>query len=186
MSVVLFAIFVVYRLSDVEVTNNKLDSTNADTNINLESSDIKLTKEEKEALIVEYVNVNESKGKCQQGDCDLYLKVNLPKINSETETVKSINDKINNVYLQANEYYNQDFSNKTGRDGKYISHDISYKAKYIEKYDCIYIDIIKTSIHTHASGSTEHIEIVYLVDEDKEIKIDELLSKYNITRDNLV
>ena len=186
-AVVIIAFVIVYfsYSKTLNKENSNVDNKNSSNNAQEETMNTKLTTEQKKALVVDAMNVNESKGKCQQGDCDLYLKAVLPKINLNTPTVDGINKKINDIYTDATNYYNQDFSTKTGKDGKYISYDISYKSSYIEKYDCIVIDITNGQIHTHASGSSEHIRICYLVDEDKEISIDELLKKYNITLKDL-
>lgn len=169
---------------NINNSNNNNSNNKAETE-SITSDIKKLSVAEKKELIKANIDVNSYKGKCQQGDCDLYLKAHLPKINLETETVKNINFKLKDIYITANEYYNQDFSANTGADGKYISYTITSKYGYIEKWDCIYIAITKVTGHTHASGSVEYITFMYEVDNDKEVGLKDLLASKNISSADL-
>lgn len=186
--ILLVAVGVAYGLGIISI--NKINSekkgeqnntevvSNNDTNT---TNNTKLTVEQKKALIVTAVNVNEDKGKCDLGDCDLYLKANLPKINLNTATVKNINSKIYKIYQDAHDYYEQDFSKLS--KGKSVTYDITNKSGYISKLDCIYVSVIIGSGNAHATGGTDMKQFLYLVDKDKEITLEELLKSQNITMD---
>lgn len=170
-------------INEQEKTDNDKEEKQEDKIEADKNNDIgKLSVEEKKNLLTVRYDFNENKGKCQQGDCDLYFKAHLPKLNLNTETANNINFKIKDLYIQANEYYKQDFSTKTGSDGKYISYDIKSKYGYVESVDCIYIAIENAKIHSHATGTVENITFIYKVDADKQISLKELLDSRNVSR----
>lgn len=165
-----------------ETTKTEIDNV---TNKTQTTTSNKMTTEQKKQLLKTLINVNEDKGKCQLGDCDLHLKANLPKINLNTPTVTTINAKIESIYTAVEDYYKQDFSQKQGQTGKFISYEITSKSGYIASLDCIYISVVNQVIHSHASGYSQYHTYIYQVDNDKELTLKELLDSQGITKSDL-
>lgn len=109
----------------------------------------------------------------------------MPKINLNTPTVNTINAKIESIYTAAEDYYKQDFSQKQGSAGKFISYNITSKSGYIASLDCIYISVVNRINYTHASGYSEYHTYIYQVDNDKELTLKELLDSQGITKSDL-
>lgn len=159
------------------VLDEKIDTSNDDV-IQENTENEKITADQKKALIVPYIVGKKDTKVCAWGDCQLELKVDLPKINLDTQTVKNINSKLEDVYVQANEQFKKE-------EAMPISYDITYVADYLEKLDCIYISVDNHMQNTHGSGSMKATNIIYMVEEDKEISLKEFLSSKNITEDKI-
>ncbi|MDD2628305.1 MAG: hypothetical protein PHR25_01595 [Clostridia bacterium] len=181
--IIIIAIIVTWRLGYIQFGKTENNGNNNNQYINQPKEKIEeQVKVDGSTLLYEYVNVDKNMGKCAQGDCNLYMKVKLPKIRLETNTVKNLNNSIEKIYKEAEDYYNQDFTKyENTQNDKYISYDIKYEAGYVKKLDYIWMDIIKGVIHTHASGSYDFYTIIYDVKNDKEVTIRELLNQINIS-----
>lgn len=161
-----------------------------------------------EYIVMDSINVKEDKGKSTTGNYKLYTNIKLPKIKLETTNANLLNNKINNIYNEIQNYYvveenvqtEEDTTNAQSQNVTVIkkellnSYETNYRYGYITELGYVYITITKNTISgkdDERSGEkqkveTEYISYVYNVSEDKEEDITKLFELFGTSKEDIV
>lgn len=158
-----------------------------------------------EYIVMDSINVKEDKGTSTIGHYKLYTNIKLPKIKLETTNATLLNNKINNIYTDIQEYYiveennNEGITNDTNIEQKQEkkelihSYETNYKYGYINEIGCVYITITKKAISgkdDERSGEkqkieTEYISYVYNISEDKEEELENIFDLFGTSKEDI-
>ena len=159
-----------------------------------------------EYIVMDSVNIKEDKGTATTGHYKLYTNIKLPKIKLETTNATLLNNKINNIYTDIQDYYiveennNEGITNDTNIEQKQEkkelihSYETNYKYGYINEIGCVYITITKKAISgkdDERSGEkqkieTEYISYVYNISEDKEEELENIIDLFGTSKEDIV
>lgn len=160
-----------------------------------------------EYIVMDSINVKEDKGTSTTGNYKLYTNIKLPKLKLETTNATLLNNKINNIYTEIQNYYvlEEDSENvevlengqtsEVEKEKKEIinSYETNYKYGYISEMGYVYITITKNTISgkdDERKGEkkkieTEYISYVYNVSDDKEEDITEIFGLFGTNKEDI-
>ena len=158
-----------------------------------------------EYIVMDSINVKEDKVTSTTGNYKLYTNIKLPKLKLETTNASMLNNKINNIYTEIQNYYiveennNEGITNKqeteSEKEKKELinSYETNYKYGYISELGYVYITITKNTISgkdDERTGEkkkidTEYITYLYNISEDKEEELEKVFELFGTSKEDI-
>lgn len=158
-----------------------------------------------EYIVMDSINVKEDKVTSTTGKYKLYTNIKLPKLKLETTNASMLNNKINNIYTEIQNYYiveennNEGITNKqeteSEKEKKELinSYETNYKYGYISELGYVYITITKNTISgkdDERTGEkkkidTEYITYLYNISEDKEEELEKVFELFGTSKEDI-
>lgn len=164
------------------VYDKVIDNKNLEEKKEIKEENKEIKEENKESVGVAFSNslthpfpTDPLMGKDEHDPDTITKKVVIPKILIETSVTQTINDKIYNDHKAAISVFDKDYST----EDDYEDLDVNYDYKI---YDNILFIFVRTVAGNHRAGGYEENDIYYYdIKNDKELTVEEVCNKYNIS-----